>query len=276
MDFDNVIKRIFRGVGLKQLLRVVNHPRRRGEAWQALRRRQLRPYVSYMNQQLEQMDSYRAARGEPLIEFIRDRRWPLGMTIERAQFAFASNAIFQVKPPDIHDVGSHREWIMGVAAAYPVQSLDVKPASSGLASETVHVGRAEALPWESGSVSFLTSLCSIEHFGLTAYGDPYEPFGDRLAIQEFTRVVKPGGHLVLTTHVNRTHSFTEWNAFRVFALPYLRELLSGFDTVREEFFSFFKRVPLTEEQIASGIAHRGYDIYLYWGRKKQTQGEQQA
>ena len=83
-------------------------------------------------------------------------------------------------------------------------------------------------------------------------------------------MTKPGGHLILSTFVNRTDSFTEYNGFRVYGLPAIRELLSGYEVMNEQFFSRKGRQTILEQDVISGIEHRRYDLYLFWGRKKET------
>lgn len=72
-----------------------------------------------------------------------------------------------------------------------VSALDMNPDSVEIAKsrghEDVQVGKVEALPWEDDTFDLLTSLDVLEH---TA--------DDRIALAEYGRVVKPGGHLLIT------------------------------------------------------------------------------
>jgi hypothetical protein len=45
-------------------------------------------------------------------------------------------------------------------------------------------GSILALPFESGSIKSLSSLCVVEHIGLGRYGDEIDPFGSESAIKE--------------------------------------------------------------------------------------------
>src|SRR5262245_12462918 len=67
------------------------------------------------------------------------------------QCAFASEQINQLKPKNILDIGSFRQWIIGVTAAYPVTSLDVRPRGQITSNETLITGDSRELSFRSAS-----------------------------------------------------------------------------------------------------------------------------
>lgn len=245
-----------------------------GEGWRSMmgrvKRGTIAEYLAYMREQFSRADAYRAARAEgSVFETIRDRSTPHRITPQQAQFLFASNALVRIAPKQINDIASHRDWLIGVGAGIKLHTLDVRDADVRLLSEQVWLGRAEELPWGGESVECLTSLCSIEHFGLGAYGDPFDTHGDYKAVSEMIRVLRPGGSLVLTTTVNLTHSFATFNIHRIYELEALRSMFTGLEIVEEQFFSMRQRKFITEDQIVSGMAPRRFDLYLLWARKPQ-------
>lgn len=253
----------------------LKHVARAGDGWRSMmgrvKRGTIAEYLEYMRGQFSRVDAYRAARAEGAVfETIRDRSTPHRITPQQAQFMFASNALARIAPKEVNDIASHRDWLIGVGAGIKLHTLDVRDADVRLLSEQVWLGRAEELPWGGESVECLTSLCSIEHFGLGAYGDPFDPQGDYKAISEMIRVLRPGGSLVLTTTVNRSHSFTTFNIHRIYGLEALRSMFAGLEIVEEQFFSMRRREFITEDQIVSGVAPRRFDLYLLWARKLQT------
>jgi hypothetical protein len=260
-----------RGTGLQFLTRVA----RAGDGWRSMvgkaKRGVIAEYLEYMREQFRRIDAYRTARQEgPVFETVRDRSVHHRITPQQAQFMFASNVLTRVAPKEVHDIASHRDWLIGVGAGFKLHTLDVRDADVRLLSEQVWLGRAEELPWSGEAVECLTSLCSIEHFGLGAYGDPFDPDGDFKAISEMIRVLRPGGSLVLTTTVNRTHSFTTFNIHRIYGLEALRLMFADLEIVEERYFSMRRRMFITEEQIVSGVAPRRFDLYMLWARKCKT------
>lgn len=253
----------------------LRHVARAGDGWRSMmgrvRRGAIAEYLEYMRVQFVRVDAYRAARAEGAVfETIRDRSTPHHITPQQAQFMFASNALARISPKEVNDIASHRDWLIGVGAGIKLHTLDVRDADVRLLSEQVWRGRAEELPWSAGSVECLTSLCSIEHFGLGAYGDPFDPQGDYKAISEMVRVLRPGGSLVLTTTVNRSHSFTTFNIHRIYQLEALRSMFAGLEIVEEQFFSMRRREFIAEDKIVSGEAPRRFDLYLLWARKSTS------
>jgi SAM-dependent methyltransferase len=215
---------------------------------------------------------YRAARqGEATFERIALRSGSAAPALEHAQFAFASRVIAELRPQMIHDIGSHRGWIIGLGAAYNVTSLDVREPPIRLASETFSLGRAEALPWPAASVECLVSLHSIEHFGLGAYGDALEPEGDRLAAREIARVIKPGGELILTTTITGGAPFTAFNVHRVYDRAALHRMFAEFEIVEEEFFSERERRSISAAELRTDSGPYCFDLYLLRARRRGLQ-----
>ncbi len=176
---------------MKDLLSLAGRPYR-GRLLTALRTGQLPQLQSRYREGRKRLHAYADAGRGPVVEFLTFRETAYGVSLEHVQMVFASSWIRKCAPAMIHDIGSHRAWVLGLGASYPVTSLDVREPAIRLDNEIFSVGRAEALPWTNGSVEMLTCLHSIEHFGLGAYGDDFDIFGDHKAAKEIARVVKPG------------------------------------------------------------------------------------
>jgi SAM-dependent methyltransferase len=54
------------------------------------------------------------------------------------------------------------------------------------------------------------AVSTIEHIGLGLYGDPIHEDADTKAVQEISRVLKPGGKLILTTPYATTYKFAPY------------------------------------------------------------------
>ncbi len=212
----------------------------------------------------------RAFPGVPVIEQLLDRRTSGFQVLlpEQAQFLYASNALARIGAREVHDVASHRSWLLGLAAGLTVHTVDIRPPEAAAEHEVFHRGVAEDLPFESGTVDCVTSLSAIEHFGLGSYGDPLDPEADVKAAAEIVRVLRPGGHLVLTTLcTGRPEWYVVFNARRVYSLERVGELFRGLELVDGAFYSMRDRRFIDREALQTELAPQAHDIYLTTWRK---------
>lgn len=84
-----------------------------------------------------------------------------------------------------------------------------------------------------GSIDVVLLISALEHVGLGRYGDPMDPQGDILAMREAYRILKAGGHLVLT--VPYGFPTVVFNLHRVYDAGRLSILTEGFETIRMEY-----------------------------------------
>ena len=56
----------------------------------------------------------------------------------------------------------------------------------------------EYLPFDNDFFDIVTAVSTIEHVGLGRYGDPISQEGDKKAVEEIKRIVKPGGKIIIT------------------------------------------------------------------------------
>jgi len=150
---------------------------------------------------------------------------------------FVAEHLARVSPRSILDIGSHRQFVLGLLAHYLVTTVDVRPRRSVVGHEIVLVGDARSLPLAGACADAVVSLCAVEHFGLGRYGDPFDPSGDLKAFGEMTRVLRPGGHLLFTTTITNAAPSIVFNAHRIYTLPMLREMSRGLELVEERFFN---------------------------------------
>ena len=74
------------------------------------------------------------------------------------------------------------------------------------------------------SADSVSCLHALEHFGLGRYGDPVDFDGWHKGLQGLTRMVQAQGLLYLSVPTARDQRI-EFNAHRVFSLPFLRSAL---------------------------------------------------
>lgn len=65
-----------------------------------------------------------------------------------------------------------------------------------------------------GYCDSLSCLHALEHFGLGRYGDPINPLGYKLGLQNMIKLLRPGGVFYLSTPIGRER--VEFNANWVF------------------------------------------------------------
>lgn len=111
-------------------------------------------------------------------------------------------------------------------------------------------GDAMRCPFSTGSFGAVLAISVIEHLGLGHYGDPAAAAGDRIAVQEIARLLRPRGRAVITVPfgVTRTDDFQ-----RVYDPPRLAALLAPLRVVRIE-YAWSRAglwIPCTEADAAS-------------------------
>lgn len=102
------------------------------------------------------------------------------------------------------DVGSRIDgFVAHVLPFCRVKYVDIRPLGVDWPGLEFQQGSITQMPFVDNSVLSLSCLHVIEHIGLGRYGDPIDPDGYLLAARELTRVLAPGGTLLLGTPVGR-------------------------------------------------------------------------
>ena len=161
------------------------------------------------------------------------------------QDAWAFKRIVEIQPKNVVDVGSAASLVGIISQLFPTTSFDIRPISVSLPNLTCKRASITSLPIADNSVELLCSLCVIEHIGLGRYGDKLDPLGSIKAFREVSRVVKPGGHFIMSVPISHT-SMLCFNAHRIFTKPQVLVALSEFSLMEEVFF--YPR-PGTEQQL---------------------------
>ena len=150
---------------------------------------------------------------------------------------FAASCLAARPPAALLDIGSYRDFVLGLSSAYHVTSLDVREAPKISDNEKVVVGDAKALGFPNNHFDAIVSLSSIEHFGLGRYGDEFDLAADTKAMNEMKRCLKPGGQLIFSTTLTTGQPCLVYNWHRIYSHPMLKALCAPLKCVKEAFYS---------------------------------------
>jgi SAM-dependent methyltransferase len=150
------------------------------------------------------------------------------------QDAWAFEKILHRNPLHHVDVGSHHKFAALLSKVIPVTFVDIRPLSLPLSTLNFACGSILHLPFRSGSLISLSSLCVVEHIGLGRYGDPLDPEGTEKAIEELKLMIKPGGDLYISLPVDDENRIY-FNAHRAFDEKYLLELFAPFHILERSY-----------------------------------------
>ncbi|MCR5557397.1 MAG: DUF268 domain-containing protein [Butyrivibrio sp.] len=118
----------------------------------------------------------------------------------------------------IYDIGSRIDGYIShlLSMDIAVTMIDVRPLDyivkgldfiQGNATELSDIGDS--------SLEYLSCLHALEHFGLGRYGDPMDYYGWKRALEQYKRVLKQSGILILSVPVGKTERVC-FNAHRIF------------------------------------------------------------
>jgi len=94
------------------------------------------------------------------------------------------------------------------------------------------------MPFEDGFFDAVTAISTLEHIGLTRYGDAEDSQGDRQAVAEMCRVLKDGGRLIITVPFGR-RGIARWkgaNLHRAYDWESLQRLFEGMEVADARFY----------------------------------------
>ncbi|MDO8558728.1 MAG: class I SAM-dependent methyltransferase [bacterium] len=177
-----------------------------------------------------------------------------------AQYEFLASHLSKLGAPlNILDIGSHRHFLLGLLINHRLTTIDVRERRRHLANEKIITCDAKDLKVPDNEFDVVTSVCSLEHFGLGRYGDVFDLDADKKAFKEMVRVLKPGGHLIFTTVIHNSSPSIVFNAEKIYNREMINEFCSGLICIEEKFYSYKNREFCSFENIIA--KPNGRDIY---------------
>jgi SAM-dependent methyltransferase len=134
------------------------------------------------------------------------------------------------------DVGSRIDgFIAHILPFCEVTYVDIRPLEVAWPKFHFLQGAVVTMPFDDGEVQSLSSLHVIEHIGLGRYGDPVDAEGPWKAARELTRVLAPGGKLLVgvPTGLERVC----FDAHRIFAPETVRSMFEDLELVEFSFIN---------------------------------------
>lgn len=142
------------------------------------------------------------------------------------QDLLVARKVYADRPQRHIDVGSSMYgFVSHVASFREIDVLDVRPLKSRIPGVTFH--QADVMNLDAGWDEYADSvscLHALEHFGLGRYGDPIDVDGWHKGLVGLQRLCKQGGKVYLSVPTSSWQR-VEFNAHRVFGLPYIRRHL---------------------------------------------------
>jgi uncharacterized protein DUF268 len=182
------------------------------------------------------------------------------------QAVWAAERIFAKNPSSHVDIGSELTFVGVLSAKLPVTFVDLRPLELDIAQLRPVKGDILSLPFEDQSIPSLSSLHVVEHIGLGRYGDPLNPLGTQLALQELQRVVAPSGDLFLTLPIGRSRVC--FNAHRVHDPRYVIERMDAMEVV--EFSAVDDEGRLILGADIDAAAALQYGCGFFWLRRRSS------
>lgn len=174
------------------------------------------------------------------------------------QDLWAAKLIYRSEVKEHFDVGSRIDGFIAhlLAMGIDVTLIDIRKFPKRVEGLHTIIDDATSLkqvPDE--SVTSLSALCSLEHFGLGRYGDEVDPEACFKCFFQIQRKMKKGGNVYISLPIGRER--VEFNAHRIF---YPATVIDSFSDMELIEFSC-----ATEEQIEYNVAIHKYDNDLHNG-----------
>lgn len=169
------------------------------------------------------------------------------------QDLWAATLILEEKPDNHYDIGSRIDGFIAHLSCnnQKVTLIDIRSLDVEIPNVEFHQDDATMLKnIKSNSISSMSALCSLEHFGLGRYGDPVDPDACFKCFKAIQRVMKKGGKLYLSVPIGKEH--LEFDAHRVF---YANTIVENFDEMKLIEFSVI-------DEKCKGIS-RNMDIHSF-------------
>lgn len=141
----------------------------------------------------------------------------------------AARLVNRISPANVIDIGSRIDgYVANVASSRVIHCLDIRDVKVKIPNvrfyrcDITEPLDDQRLPLKRFEI--VSSLHSLEHFGLGRYGDKISKNAWKIAIMNMSRLCEQGGTLILSTYVGKPHVF--YDSHRVFDIHQLLDELT--------------------------------------------------
>ncbi len=179
--------------------------------------------------------------------------------------AWAIRKLIKIAPSKHVDISSSLYFNAFASSLFQIDFYDYRPANITLSNLQCLKNDLTKLTFEDNSIHSLSCMHVIEHIGLGRYGDPINPNGDIVAINEIKRVIKPNGHLLFVVPIG-CKAKIQFNAHRIYTFEMIITLFEGFNL---QDFSFINdNGKFIENASLNDIANQKYGCGCFYFIKK--------
>lgn len=159
------------------------------------------------------------------------------------QDLIAARWIFETKPKKHLDVGSRIDgFVAHILTFMSIDILDVRPMKTQISGLKTTLGNAQEKLTDLEAVyESVSSLHSIEHFGLGRYGDPIDPDGHTKGLLNISGTVSVEGTLIVSFPVGNPR--VQFNSQRIIHPLWPIQVLENFELLE------FVLIPWTAEPL---------------------------
>ena len=132
------------------------------------------------------------------------------------QDLYVARKIFDARPQRHIDIGSRVDgFVAHVASFREIEVFDIRPITATVPG--IVFRKADLMQLDdsfNGCCDSLSCLHALEHFGLGRYGDPLDPLGHEIGMQNMAKLLSVGGVFYLSVPIGV--ACVQFNAHRVF------------------------------------------------------------
>lgn len=184
------------------------------------------------------------------------------------QDIYFAKKIINKKTKKHYDIGSRVDGFIShlLSSQVNVNMIDIRPLPYNIENLDFIEGNATDLSnIADNSVSSLSSLHALEHFGLGRYGDPINPSAWKIALSEYERILSKNGILYLSVPIGN-EDLVCYNAHRIYKPSTIVNEINNLELCS---FSYIKNMEIYEDVTLDEYKEKqNYLCGLFTFRKK--------